>query len=732
MSRETEAKLLVADLVSFNRVKALRALGGFALSAGQDVDVHDTYQDTPSRALLAAGWALRTRERAGEILLTLKSLAPSSGAIHEREELEVTLDRPGDPGEWPDSELRRTVLSLTGGQPIGPLFEVQQKRFARRLASGDRVAAEMSLDQVRVLAGGREREYCELEIELLGDGTREDISAVLGALAGELPLVPSARSKFEEGLLLLDGAAAVTRQPGRPKSVQRLLPGAAGRQLELEAPAGIEEETVLSELQRLGYRSRVRSRKEETRTYFDTQGGSLLRQGRELYATAADSRWHFVRDGRQEHAQKGERDTPPKIGSVGHSVEGITRSRPGVPYLEAVLRETVLSLASMTAPVLGVTICNWRLRSLLHELTEETALTLVVDRGRASPFERDYLVQLLKNGLDLRQLDETMLGFGLRRLGGPLPGAPLPGEYLPVRGDDAPMVCRRILGGEAWRMKANAPGAIRDLDPEFVHDLRVATRRARFACRLFAAVLGELRRDRIRAELSWIAGLLGGVRDLDVLRGRLGFQLALTDADPQFAKTMTNLLDARRVQARAALVPALGSQRFEALLELMTSASREPSDAGQPPGQPASELGRRKLTRALAMMLPWTKRTPGELSAAELHRLRILFKRLRYTAEFFRPVLEEDVIPLVKECVAYQDCLGLHQDARAAVEIITGFAEEPAVRGEPGALLALGALVQVQRDQMKTQRDRFQVLWKSAPALLDTWGPHRSRVERSP
>ena len=577
MSRETEAKLLVADLVSFNRVKALRALGGFALSAGEDVDVHDTYQDTPRRTFLAAGWALRTRERAGEILLTLKSLAPSSGVIHEREELEVTLDRPGNPREWPDSELRRMVLSLTGGQPIRPLFEVQQKRLVRRLASAERVAAEMSLDQVRVLAGGREREYCELEIELLGDGTREDLSAILSALAEEMPLVPSARSKFEEGLLLLDGATEVTRQPGRPKSVPRPLPGATGRPLELEAPAGVEEEAVLTELQRLGYRSRVRSRKEETRTYYDTHGGSLLRQGRELYLSQADSRWHFLRDGRQEHAQKGGQDAPPKIGPVGHSVEGVTRSRPGVPYLEALMRETALSLASMTAPALGVTICTWRLRSLLHELPEQTALTLAVDRGRASPFERDYLVQLLKNGLGLRQLDGTMLGFGLRRLGGPLPGAPLPGEYLPARGDDVLTVCRRILGGEAWRMKANAPGAVKDLDSEFVHDLRVATRRARFACRLFAAVLGEQRRDGIRAELSWIAGLLGGVRDLDVLRERLSSQLALTDADPQFMKTMTDLLDARRVQALAALVPALGSPRFEALFELMTLATPEPS-----------------------------------------------------------------------------------------------------------------------------------------------------------
>jgi len=276
-------------------------------------------------------------------------------------------------------------------------------------------------------------------------------------------------------------------------------------------------------------------------------------------------------------------------------------------------------------------------------------------------------------------------------------------------------VCRKVLGGEAWRMKANTPGAIRDLDPEFVHDLRVATRRARFACRLFVHVLGPEGRDTIKAELSWIAGLLGGVRDMDVLKGRLDSQLPLVDADPSFQAAIDDLIEARRAAARLALVAALSSPRYAALLEVMRSAGA----TGQVGASPAREFARQRIAKALGKIAPWTRLNAGELTAVELHRLRILFKRLRYTAEFFRPILGEEITALVKECVAYQDCLGLHQDARVAADVLTGLAAVPALREPPERLLALGAIVQVQRDLMRAQRERFQVLWKSARKLLD-------------
>ncbi len=782
MSRETEAKFAVFDLVSYNHVKALRELAGFALTEEGEAAVTDVYQDTASRALLAAGWALRLRSKGGRLSATAKQVAPASGSLsvdglHEREELEVDLELPAQPGDWPESDLRKTVLALVGLEPLVVLFEVHQLRFVRNLVRADRVLAEMSLDRVRLAAGGREREYMELEIELRPAGTREELFSVLEALGRELSLVPSARSKFEEGLLLLDtgeGPAAPVPQepalpdpappapapqnPARPEPVPALpepaptarrpprpaAPNVAAAPAEnpgvfLGSPPGTTEESVQAGLSRLGYRFRVRSRKEETRLYFDTQGGSLFKQGCELYCTPRDLRWHLLRGGRQEYAQKGSTDMPPRTGPVARAVQAITRSFPGVPCLEAALRETVLTLASISASNLGLALRAWQLRSPLHEAAPQTALTMVLDRRGSSPFELDYLVGLLRNTLSVRDLGGSELRAALLRFGVPLPGAPLPADFLPAKGDDAVAVCRKILSGEAWRMKANTPGALRDLDAEFVHDLRVATRRARFACRLFGAILGIETRDAIKHELSWIAELLGRVRDLDVLRARLESQLALVDADPAFKAALTGVMESRAAEARCLLVPALRSERYAALLDRMSEATQAAApgatqEAAEGVAQraaasgPANELGRRRIAKALSRIAPWARRNPEELSADEMHRLRILFKRLRYTAEFFRLVLGEEAAMLAKECVAYQDCLGLHQDARVAVDVLTKLAEEPGLRAEPAWLLALGALVQVQRDIMRAQRERFRTLWGSVQGLFDLWTGRASRV----
>ena len=718
MSLETEAKFTVSDLVSFNQAKALRELAGFALTDGENVAVTDVYRDTSNRDLLAAGWALRVREKRGHLVATAKRLAKvAQGPIHERDELETALESPRQPFEWPESELRSMVLGVIGRAPLVELFEVRQVRFVRNLIQAEQIVAEMSLDSVHVLAGGREREYLELEIELRPAGSPDELLALVSALGKEMSLVPSARSKFEEGLLLLDGGELPTEplRRVRARGLRRPRALAAEDELHLEAPSSVTEEDVQAALERLGYRVHARPPREEIRAYFDTQGGDLFKRECVLYFTSHDSRWHFLRGGRQEHVQKGEQNTFAVAGSIGHAVKAITRAMPRVPCLEAVLRETVLALASISGPGVGLSLRVWQLRSPLHAAAPRTALSLALRRRGSSQFELDYLAGLLRKALDLQDLGRSELRFGLLRLGVPLPGAPLPPGFLPTEGDDEAAVCRKILGGEAWRMKANTPGAIQDLDAEFVHDLRVATRRARFACRLFVGVLGVEGRNLLKQELSWIAGLLGRVRDLDVLRTRLESQFALVDADEGFRAAVAGVLDTQAAEARNLLVPALGSERYTALLERMSTAELAAAAA-----RPGKQLGQHRIGKALSRIVPWAQRNPEELSPVEFHRLRILFKRLRYTAEFFHAILAEAAI-LAKECVTYQDCLGLHQDARVAIEVLHGLAEQPVFREVPAWLLALGALVQVQRDIMQAQRERFRTLWGSVQGLFDLW-----------
>ena len=113
-------------------------------------------------------------------------------------------------------------------------------------------------------------------------------------------------------------------------------------------------------------------------------------------------------------------------------------------------------------------------------------------------------------------------------------------------------------------------------------------------------------------------------------------------------------------------------------------------------------------------------RPAEDLQDTELHGLRILFKRLRYTCDFFRPILGPRVGELVKSFVAYQDCLGLHQDAVVALGTLKAL-----TRGRPSDsedfALSLGALMQVQRDVLKEQRARFLGLWETADTLVARW-----------
>src|SRR5208337_3814895 len=102
--------------------------------------------------------------------------------------------------------------------------------------------------------------------------------------------------------------------------------------------------------------------------------------------------------------------------------------------------------------------------------------------------------------------------------------------------------CRRIFQGEAWKMRGNLRGAIHDLDPEFVHDLRVATRRARSALRLFSRILDPGEGSAFADDLGWIARLLGATRDLDVFMARLEEQFGMAEADAAFREIVRERL----------------------------------------------------------------------------------------------------------------------------------------------------------------------------------------------
>lgn len=200
---EIEAKFSLADEGKVQELRLADSLAGFALAEGKVKQVHDTYLDTTGRVIMAAGYACRLREQGKETLIALKSLKGAEGPIHRREEMEVSLPSYCPPAEWPDCPARELVLSLIDESDLAPLFELRQTRLVRPVSRGETPVAEMSLDEVHLASGDRERAFFELEVELKAEGTENELETLATCLQDEWGLKPEPSSKFERALAFL-------------------------------------------------------------------------------------------------------------------------------------------------------------------------------------------------------------------------------------------------------------------------------------------------------------------------------------------------------------------------------------------------------------------------------------------------------------------------------------------------------------------------------------------------
>ena len=218
---EVEAKFSL-DETAAQALEALDELAGYRLGETRVVADVDQYLDTADYRILRGGYACRIRERNDQLIATLKSLTPADSALHSRQELETELaPDAGDPTSWPAGEARDLAVGLTDGAPLQTLFMIWQQRHVRPVLDGERLVGEWSLDRVETTAGDKTAHATELEIELKGDGTTDDLGRLAEALAGQPGVQPQPQSKFERAMSMLDLAKiqkAIEAPAEKPKA----------------------------------------------------------------------------------------------------------------------------------------------------------------------------------------------------------------------------------------------------------------------------------------------------------------------------------------------------------------------------------------------------------------------------------------------------------------------------------------------------------------------------------
>ena len=279
---------------------------------------------------------------------------------------------------------------------------------------------------------------------------------------------------------------------------------------------------------------------------------------------------------------------------------------------------------------------------------------------------------------------------------------------------------RHDLAGGTLRLFRHEAGVRTGEDPEAVHQARVATRRIRSTLRTFSKLLDEEWTDRLRADLKWLADLLGEVRDTDVLLERFSGHLAeLPAADAKAGRWLLGRLAAQRDDARRRLLGAMASQKYVVLLDDLVAAAAAPALLPGADG-PAAEVMPALVAK------PWKKLRKEVRGAGddppdhELHQIRIRAKRARYAAEAVEPVIGKPAGDFADAVAAIQSVLGDHQDAVVGEAWLRGAAGA----GRRDAALVAGMLIAAERASAASTRDGWRQVWDAANRRkLRAWLP---------
>ncbi len=253
-------------------------------------------------------------------------------------------------------------------------------------------------------------------------------------------------------------------------------------------------------------------------------------------------------------------------------------------------------------------------------------------------------------------------------------------------------------------------------DIEHVHQLRVATRRARAAIDLFARCLTSEGYERLRQQLRRVRRGAGDARDWDV------FFLSIEDQLKRAkAKTAPGL---HWLAGQALANRVVAQERLEELrkhkVENLEAALGEALDfTTQAAGSNGANvtLGQVAPAQIAALVEALETAATGDLhDYGQLHQVRIEGKRLRYAmeiyAECFPPDFRQKLYPVVEEM---QEILGLANDSHVAGQRLTEMEQQGRAYQPDGWRLWRDGVKDFQRfhrQQLARSKAKFLRFWK--------------------
>ncbi|MGC3971222.1 MAG: CHAD domain-containing protein [Pirellulales bacterium] len=201
--------------------------------------------------------------------------------------------------------------------------------------------------------------------------------------------------------------------------------------------------------------------------------------------------------------------------------------------------------------------------------------------------------------------------------------------------------------------------------PEFVHQLRVSTRRAMAALEGYAELLPQAKAAKMTKQLGRIRKRAGAARDCDVFLERLG-----KGDDAERRRPLLKHVEQLRTEAQEPVVKLhakLKRKKFAKKIEKLIDSVRAPKHEQE---TTLVQWARHGLARNVAKFFEAGAADLGDNDL--LHQFRIEGKHLRYALEYFSAAFGPELRnELYAEIERVQALLGIVNDHASAIEHLT-------------------------------------------------------------
>lgn len=448
--------------------------------------------------------------------------------------------------------------------------------------------------------------------------------------------------------------------------------------------------------------------KEQHDVYLDTPDYRLLRHGYQLRVRASDGQWHAALKSRGVGSEVGiyqrleieeplgKADRPAKVDDLPEPIvdalSGIAGKHAGLGVIcvleqtrrvRAVTSESPGRKSEETSTLVQLYLDEIQIRSALDEAILARAWEVEIE---------------LTEGVDLAELqvlaDRFMGTYGL------LPSTESKVEralrIISLHPVDSPEnwqgidpslhmgeACRIIWHEQIMVLILNEAGVRYSSDPEYVHDARVAIRRARAAARLYRDYFKRKGVRRFLKQMRRTAQLLGAVRDMDVAIAKLfSYQQKSRKKSAGDLQATLDEWMAKRTHAHQELVAWFDSHEYTefviSLLQFCRTPGAEIVDMTPAAGEavvpfqvrhvvPTMLLANFSHVRSYEM---WFEQQ-DEVPLQTLHQLRIECKYLRYNLEFVGSLLSDESAEIIAWLKELQDDLGDLNDAVVSKQLLS-------------------------------------------------------------